>query len=110
MTANSVGYDSLVELLTILKSSVPESKRTIKLDTPDKWSASSELKKTPEEKAVFQRIESEEAWKLKNVDGKLIITLNSLGVSQFIIGIAKAKNGEYDFSIAGAKGQNLWFW
>lgn len=110
MTADSIGYESLIELLSLLKNSIAESKRTIELDSPDGWSASTELKKTPEKKVVIQLIDGGEQWKLKNEDGKLIIMLNKLGVSLFLGGIERAKSGDYDFSIGGTKGQNLWFW
>jgi len=110
MTAYSSGYDSLALLLSLLKILAPESKRTIALDSPDRWSASAELKKTPEEKAVIRLTDVGEAWILKNKDGKLMIELNLLGISLFLAGIEKAKYGEYDFSIGGTNGQNLWFW
>lgn len=110
MTADSSGYDSLVVLLNLLKNSAPESKRTIALDTPSKWLVSAELKKTPEEKVLIQLTVGEEAWKLRSEDGKLIVTLNLHGISLFLSGIEQAKSGEYDFSIGGIKGQNLWFW
>ncbi len=96
--------------MSLLKNSIAESKRTIELDSPDGWSASTELKKTPEKKVVIQLIDGGEQWKLKNEDGKLIIMLNKLGVSLFLGGIERAKSGDYDFSIGGTKGQNLWFW
>jgi hypothetical protein len=110
MTADSAGYDSLLELLELLKASAPESKRTLALEVPDRWSASSELKKTAEKKVVIQLTGSEECWKLTNEDGKLFITLNVQGISILFNGIEQAKSGAYDFSVGGINGQNLWFW
>lgn len=110
MTATHDGYDSILSLIELLEASPFGSKRTIELVAPDAWSASSELKKTAEQKVIIYLVESDSHWLLESIDGKLHLKLGLSSLSCFRKGILDARNGKYDFSVGGTKGQNLWFW
>ena len=53
MSCDSEGYKSLYELLSLFLDSDPMIKRTLVLDTPDPYIASSTLKKTMQNKLVI---------------------------------------------------------
>lgn len=110
MTCDELGYDSLIELLTYLSKSSVGSKRTLVLDVPDKWSASSSLKKTAELKATLLLYSEADDWALKTEKDRLLISVGRNKIVGLCKSIEKAKGGEYDFSFGGKKGQNLWFW
>lgn len=110
MTCDKFGYESLIDLLQLLRSSSVGAKRTIALDEPDIYSASTSLKKTAENKVVIGSCNEPEYWNLKNEDGKLYLSIGIDSINGLIAAIKKAEAGEYDFSFGGTKGQNLWFW
>jgi len=110
MNADKVGYESLLEFLHLLEQSPVGSKRTIKLVNPDIWSASSMLKKTPEQKVLISLAGTNEEWRLKNEQDKLLFSIGAQQISVFKTGIMAALKGEYDFSVGAIDGQNIWFW
>jgi len=110
MTCDKLGYESLIELLELFCSSSVGAKRTLTLDKPDIYSASSSLKKTAENKVVISSHKESEYWNLRNEDSKLYLFIGINSSKGLICAIKKAEAGEYDFSFGGTKGQNLWFW
>jgi hypothetical protein len=110
MTACTVGYHSLLEYLSLLDASPLGSYRTIKLDRPDVWSASSKLKKTGELKVIISLIEANDFWQLVNEEGKLFVTISKSNLNLLTDGIRMTIAGEYDFSVGKTSGQHLWFW
>jgi hypothetical protein len=110
MSCDSLGYDSLLSLLDLLSKQLPAGKRTLKLDKPDIWSASSSLKKTAEAKAMISLSVDDDKWCLSNENGKFLVSVGVNKLNGLVDAIKLAKSGEYDFSFGGTKGQNLWFW
>ena len=110
MTATDNGYGSILRLIKLLGVSHFGAKRTFELVAPDPWSASSELKKVAEQKVVISLVEPDSHWSLESIDGKLHVKFGLSSLSSLHNGILDARNGKYDFSIGGTKGQNLWFW
>lgn len=105
-----MGYESLIDSLQLLCSSSIGAKRTVALDEPDIYLASTSLKKTAENKVVIWSHNESEYWNLKNEDGKLYLSIGLNSLNGLIGAIKKAETGEYDFSFGGTKGQILWFW
>jgi len=110
MSADKVGYESLLEFLYLLEKSPVGSKRTLKLVKPDIWSASSTLKKTPEKKVLIELSGSDDNWHLETQPDKLLFNIGVQQIPVLTAGIMDAKKGEYDFSVGAIDGQNMWFW
>ena len=110
MACDSEGYQSLKLLLSLLSESDSLTKRTLVLDEPDLFSASSTLKKTKQDKLVVIKSESSENWHLKNENGKLTLEIGAHKLNELVSGINNAIDGKYDFSVGSSGGQNLWFW
>jgi len=110
MSCDSEGYKSLNELLSVFLDSESMKKRTLVLDTPDPYIASSTLKKTMQNKLVIVKSSDDSQWLLSDDCGKLILDIGSGKITELMGGVNDALTGKYDFSVGATNGQNLWFW
>ena len=110
MSCDSEGYKSLNELLSLFLDSDPMIKRTLVLDTPDPYIASSTLKKTVQNKLVIVKSSDDSQWLLSDDCGKLKLDIGSGKIAELMDGMDGALAGKYDFSVGATNGQNLWFW
>jgi len=81
LSADKVGYESLLELLNLLELSPFGSKRTLKLVKPDICLASSMLKKTPEQKILITLSDLGAHWQLKAGRDKLLFNIGVQKIS-----------------------------
>lgn len=108
--ADYSGYQSLGDLLSLLKASPVGSKRTLDLDFPARKYAAIGIRKNLEKKVVLVLASNDAQWQFSNMPGKLTLMLGTQGVGDLLNAVTCAQKGEYDFCIESEKGQRLWFW
>lgn len=108
LTADSMGCESLIELLLEFMPSESGFFRTIRLAKPTHNQyrvPGCKNKIVAETKLVMSKSDISEDWDISNSEGKLKIHLGTDQIEKFVSGVNDVKNGKGDYSING-----LWFW